>query len=369
LFFGASSLAITAWAQPGGISTGGNSQRPINFHGRVALADGRALPEKARIELVCQAQHQFQGRTDLKGGFNIQLGLDRYQGASDASISSPAAGTGFGGQLSTGRTINQVDGMSIVALIGCNLEASLPGYRSDIYDVSRVRVGDVNTDVGTLFLHELTRSPETVVSATSMAVPKDARRALDKAREEIANSQPAEAEKELGIAVQAYPKYAEAWQELGSLLQSRNKNADARRAYLKSKEADPKFPKPYLSLARLSTTEHKWQDALDNSAALLNLSPSDYPEGYYYHAAACYNLGDYDKAFTSAQQAVRLDAVHATPLAEELLGLLYSKKGDYKSAAEQYRRYLEHVPAATNVDAVKALLAEAETRAARNARN
>jgi hypothetical protein len=43
------------------------------------------------------------------------------------------------------------------------------------------------------------------------------------------------------------------------------------------------------------------------------------------------------------------------------VGVILSSKGDYASAAEQFRNYLRHVPSATNVTAVKKMLAEAES--------
>jgi tetratricopeptide (TPR) repeat protein len=122
--------------------------------------------------------------------------------------------------------------------------------------------------------------------------------------------------------------------------------------------------KPDLSLVRQSAVEQKWQDVLDRSDAVLKLNPTEFPEAYYYRAVAHYNLEHLDQAFEDAQQAVKLDTAHTVPLAEQLLGVLFSMRGDHKSAAEQFRNYLQHVPPATNVTAVKALLAEAEQRAA-----
>ncbi|MBZ5586664.1 MAG: tetratricopeptide repeat protein, partial [Acidobacteriia bacterium] len=84
--------------------------------------------------------------------------------------------------------------------------------------------------------------------------------------------------------------------------------------------------------------------------------------GYYYNAVAQYNLRNYEKALKSALRAMELDPGHTVPLAEQLLGLLYSMQGDYKSAAQYYRAYIEHVPPTTNVDAIKARLAEAEAK-------
>ncbi len=356
-------IGSAALAQPGGITTGGSSQRPIIVRGRVALSDGGRLPEKVQIELLCNDQSQPQGRTDEEGNFSVELGARRFEGAGDASIGSAAAGAGFGGPLNDPAKVRtQVDGASIISLLGCSLRASLKGYISEHADVSRVRLGEP-ANVGTIVLRKIPGDQGSTVSATSLAAPRNARQSLEKAREQIARNRLAEAEKELARALQIYPKYAEAWQELGAVLSTQNRRAEARKAFQEAIASDSRFPKPYLSLALLSATERNWKDALENSEALAKIAPNEYPQGYYYGAVAQYNLQNYEKAAASALRAVELDPGHTVPLAEQLLGVLYSMKGDYKAAAQYYRAYLEHVPPNTNVEAVKTRLAEAEAKA------
>jgi len=352
-----SSLAL---AQAGGITTGGASQRPIFVNGVVVMEGGGVPPAKVGIELLCQGQSQPQGKTDEKGAFQIQLGLNRYQSEGDASAGSASPAPGFGGALK-GQT--QVDGMSVMALMGCSLRAVLAGYRSDLADLSRVHVGDT-TNLGTIVLHPLVATKEFATTINSLAAPKNASSALDKAREHIARQRVDDAEKELRKAIRLYPRYAEDWQELGSVLQSQKKNDEARKAYLESTACDPQYSKPYLSLARLSAIEKDWQDALKNSELFLKLEPSTSPQAYYYSAVAYYNLNHPDKALEYAQKSMSLDAHHTVPLAEQLLGVICLDKGDDKSAVEHLRNYLSQVPPTTNVNAVKAMLAEAEKRLA-----
>ncbi len=342
----------------GGITTGGNTQRPIYVSGVVVMDDGRLPEGKVDIQLVCQSQVQPQGRADADGKFSVELGRDRHIGSSDASIGSTAGGAGFGGALS-GQT--QVDGASIMSLMGCSLRASLKGYRSDLFDLSRVRAGEP-VDAGRLVLHSLAASKDLTVSATTLKAPKDAQKSLQKGREAIAARKPDDAEKALRKAVETYPEYAEAWQELGTLLQGQNKPVEAREAFLKAIAGDSTYAKPYLSLARLSATEKNWQETADRASALIQMSPNAYPQAYYYHAVAEYNLGDKDKALESARRAVELDAQHSVPLAEQLSGVIYADKGEFRAAAEQFRNYMQHVPPGSNVEAVKALLTEVEKR-------
>jgi tetratricopeptide (TPR) repeat protein len=219
--------------------------------------------------------------------------------------------------------------------------------------------------VGALYLHSIAKAMESTVSVSSLNAPKDAQKSLEKARGYADKRQFAEAEAELKTAVTIYPKYAEAWQEMGGVLQAQRKNEQARQAYLQAEASDPSYPKPFLSLALLASQERNWQDALTNAAALIKLDAKAYPQAYYYSAVAYYNLPDSAKAFENARLAVELDTRHATPLAEKLLGLIYFERGDYKAAAEQYRNCIEHMGDSTGADAVKTLLTQATERAAK----
>ena len=339
------------------------AQGAVFVRGNVLLADGQPPPDKVEIELVCQAQVQPQGKTDSKGGFVLELGADRSQGSGSASASKPP-GAALGGALS-GQS--QAPGGSVMSLMGCSLRGALRGYVSESADLSRVRAGDTN-DVGTIILRPLADAPGGTVSVTSLNAPTDARKAFRNAQEHVAARRPAQAEKELAKAVQFYPQYAEAWQELGSVLLTLNRPAEARKAFLQSIASDAIFARPYLSLTRLSAVEKNWEDVVEKAGALLKLNSQESAQAFYYRAVAHYNLDHNDKAFDDAQQAVELDTAHTVPLAEQLLGVLFSMRGDHKAAAEQYRNYIQHVPATTNVTAVKALLAEAESRAAQGGR-
>jgi len=358
--------ASAAWGQGHGMTTGGSSQQPMNVSGKFLMEDGSPPDRRIEVQILCPPDIQTEGRTAPDGSFDVELGYERYDGAQDASTSTAASKTGFGGQLSVGRTYQQVDGAAVVALMGCFLKADMPGYQSDQYDLGKLRAGDVNTKVGTLFLHPFV-GEAAEASVTSREAPKAAQKSLLKGRDYVFQRQLPAAEAELKKAVGAYPQYAEAWNDLGGVLETEHKTLEARNAYLEAISCDPKFPRPYLNLARLSATEKKWGDAVERSAALAAFSPEAFPEGYYYNAVAQYNLGQDEKAFESAMKAVKLDVHHTLPLAEQLLAILYQMRGDYKSAGEQYRNYLRDAPSGTNVNGAKARLAEVEKHLAAEA--
>src|SRR5204863_8182902 len=87
-------------------------------------------------------------------------------------------------------------------LMNCDLRANLPGYRSDVVNLAGHRMFD-NPDVGTIILHRLGNVEGNTISATSLAAPKDAKKAYEKGKEALKKKKPADAEKEFQKAVEA----------------------------------------------------------------------------------------------------------------------------------------------------------------------
>lgn len=342
-------------------------QRPIFLSGKVMLEDGTPPPEPVVIERVCNGNPRPEGYTDSKGRFSFQLGQNQHMMA-DASVSNGPDGFdngGFGGQQrggsspfggpGGGRQITERD------LMGCELRATLAGYRSEVVNLAGRRMMD-NPDVGTIILRRLAGVEGFTTSMTTVSAPKDARKSYEKSRELLKKKKVAEAQKELEKAVGVYPKYAVAWFDLGRVHQESNRLAEAKDAYGKAIEADNKYVNPYLQLAVLAAGEQKWQEVSDHSGRVIKLNPVDFPQAFFYHSVANYNLQKYDEAEKSAQEAVKLDTRHRIPKAQHLLGMLLAMKDDYKGAAEHMRGYLQFAPQAQDADVVRKQLTDIEQR-------
>ena len=235
----------------------------------------------------------------------------------------------------------------------------LAGFRSDVVNLSGRRLFD-NPDVGTVVLHRRSNVEGTTVSATTLMAPKDARKAYDKAREAARKGKTNDAERELDKAVAAYPQFAEAWSSLGVIHEENREMADARRCFSQALAADPKLVTPYLHLARFSLADKNWQDVAATTNRLIKLDPYDFPEAYFYNAAADYNLHKFDAAHASALEAQKLDTAHKFPKVEHLLGLILYQKKDYAGAIEQLHKYLLLSPDSPDVSEVKHQLADLE---------
>ncbi len=333
-------------------------QRPIFLSGRVVLEDGTPPPEPVVIERICNGQPRPEAYTDSRGRFSFQLGQNTTLMA-DASVNSAADPLGDPMRRGQGTGFGQTRAITERDLIGCELRAVLPGYRSDLIPLAGRRLMD-NPDVGTIVLRRLGKVDGTVISATTLNAPKDARKAYEKALEAVRKKKFDEARKQLQRAVELYPQYAVAWYELGRLYQQENNREKAREAYGKALEADAKFMKPYLQLALLSAQERNWQELADTTDRLLKLDPFDYPLAYFFNSVANFNLRKLEAAERSAREGIKLDERNQIPKMRHLLGVILANKQDYAGAAELLRTYLPHATNPEESDLVRKQLAEIE---------
>src|SRR5436190_17539969 len=134
-------------------------QRPIFLSGKVMLDSGGAPPDAVTIERVCNGNPRAEAYTDSKGHFSFQLGQNLGV-MQDASMSSshdmgfPGMGNAGGGGNSRNAPFGQSGGFSERDLMGCEIRASLAGYRSDVVTLSGRRMFD-NPDIGVIILHRL----------------------------------------------------------------------------------------------------------------------------------------------------------------------------------------------------------------------
>lgn len=355
-------LAQVATAQRGGSSgSAGTSSRtvspprtptapdtslqPVFVSGKVLLQGGGVLPEPVAIERVCNSVSRREGYTDTKGQFEFQLGQNTtFQDASESDTRVTPASTPRPGSSASRRPLD---------LTGCELRAVLAGYQSSVV-VLRLTGGDTwQYEVGTIFLKRLGNAPGTTISVTSMAAPKDAMRAYEKAQK-IKTEKPEEAEKQLKKAVEIYPQFAAAWTLLGDIHRQRNEFDAARTDYTAAAAADPQFVNPAYGLTIIAMQEKKWEEAIRLSDQVLKLNAGAFPLAYFFSAAANYNLQKFEAAEDSARKFKALDTQHAHPDVCLLLSYVLSRKQDYAGAAREIRDYLAVAPNSPDAEQLKA---------------
>ena len=197
-------------------------------------------------------------------------------------------------------------------------------------------------DLGTITLERLAKVEGSFLSVVSLAAPKKARKEFTKALKLSKKGKGDEAESRLLSAVEIYPKYASAWNNLGEIYQRKNQLEKASDAYSRAVKADPKYTVPYLHLTQIHITKGRYQEVIETSKILLKLDPT-LGIAHHHQAVAYYSLTQYG----AAEKAVRaaLKSLHKPPtISHLLLGDLLARKGTFVEAAEELHLFLKAEP-------------------------
>jgi len=292
---------------------------PIILHGKVVMADGSPPPIIVGIERVC----------------------------SDHLGSAPGPLTNKKGEFIWRMDIDPLETRD------CQIRATHAGYTSSAVEVSGIDTTHTTYDLPPIVVNASVADAYAIM-INENAIPGRARKDWDAAMKALDVPDMAEAARHLEAAVAASPKFPQAWHALGVVDERLKKQTEARAAYEHAIETDPKLLPPYVTLARVCIKLKDWEGAEKASAALLKVdSKHSYPEIYLHQAVALYGLKDYGGAEASVQEAIKLDESHKRPRAEYVLGRILEAKGDTNGAKEHIAKYLQLVPAPSDVELVK----------------
>ncbi|HEX5325003.1 MAG TPA: tetratricopeptide repeat protein [Capsulimonadaceae bacterium] len=310
----------------------------MTFTGRVAVQDAMFPWDPIPVVVTCNGAVRYRTEADAKGAFTIQ-----GQATSSELV----------------RTAAELRQVTASQLIGCDISADVPGFKSTSLHIANQNIMD-NPDLGTITIRPENDSPGTSNSATTTTASKDALKKFDKARAEVLSNNNNAAEHDLQKAVQTDPKFADAWYQLGKLQQLKGDNQDALASYQKAAAADPKFISPYEPIAELSAMQKKWQDVADATAAALKLDPTGTPQLWYFDALGNLNLGKSEIAEASARKSLAMDPQHLAPNTEQLLAVMLANKGEYAEALKHLQNSLTYMKPGPNADLVKQQIAQLE---------
>ena len=314
--------------------------------GKVLLDDGAELTEPAAIQLICRGDHHTRTYTDRHGGFSFQLGDPSPSAIADLSDASASSMT-RDAAVREQRNWRE-----------CQLQAVLAGFSSEIVELSSRMNSMESTDVGKLMLHRLQQVEGSSISVTSALAPGDARKALEKARDEEKKGKLDESQRLLQKAVQIYPKYASAWFELGQVQMLKKDPISAKASFEQSVAADPKYVNPYNRLAQLAFEAKQWPQVIEITNKLLALNSVDFPIAYFFNSVANYYSNNLDAAEKSARQGIKVDDGHQVDKLYYVLGMVLLQKRDYAHASAAMEQYLHLAKQPAEVDQAKKQLEE-----------
>ena len=311
--------------------------------GNVQLDDGTPPPGSVVIQRLCGSMTRDEAWTDRKGHFSFQVGGGQSMMA-DASLDA-SGNTGKGltavqlqaGGMPTGEF------ESAKSLVGCDLRAQMPGYKSDIVHLDNLG-SSPSRNVGIVRLHRMGNSPGLTVSATTMAAPKEAAKLYDQGTREVAKRHFKAALDDFSRAVAAYPNYAIAWVALGLVNEQLHDFSGAVEAYTKARHADAKLLQPCERLSLLADAAESWSESAKYTAEWIHLDPVDYPGAYLLNAVANIRLNRLDEAEHSAREGLRLDQANHFPRLHYVLGYVLAAKNQLSEAVTRFHEYLALAP-------------------------
>jgi tetratricopeptide (TPR) repeat protein len=336
------------------------------LRGHVATHDGTPVPNDVLIERLCNNRVRQEVYASSGGDFSMQLGSRADTFA--AGSADPISPYGVASK-------DSVMGISKHELTNCELRASASGFRSEVISLLNLDTFGGNVDVGVIVVRRSAKIKSMTLSATPYKAPKDARRAYEKGLQAVEKGKLADARRYFETAVEIHPSFADAWFQLGTVLQKANEKDAARKAYTQATTIDTRFLLPYLSLAAMAYQTRNWTEVLTltghildldplNRAAvssyILDLDPLNYADAYFYNAVANYNLNKIEDAEKSGLKAEHLDLRTHFPQLHLLLAEIFSRKSNYALAIAQIQTYLALVPHAQDADQAREQLAKLE---------
>lgn len=296
--------------------------------GKVVLDEGTPLSESAEIQTICKGQKRTETHTDSHGNFSLQFG-------------SSVPSSEYGYDADSGGMKAPMGRPERRDLAGCELQASLAGFRSESITLDgRVSQSD-NVDIGRIVLHRLQNVEGLTISATTAMAPDPARKAWQKGRKQAQQGKWEDAQESLKKAVGLYPNFAAAWFDLGEI-QLNTDSALARHSFEQAIAADSKYIKPYLGLAQLAMRSRNWVELTLASEKILALNPFSFPDVWFWDGMGHYNLQDFAAAEKSARRGVEIDTEHRVPNLEYLLAMALVAKKNYSEASQHLRAFLSH---------------------------
>ncbi len=306
----------------------------LTFTGSVVTGNGQLPWDPIPVVVTCDGKTGYNTETDPKGRFQIVA-------APKGSEVSPQPGPKL---------------LTPAQLIGCNVHATLEGYKSTTVTIANRDLTD-NSDIGTIKLDIDERAQGYAMSPTTASAPKDAKKAFDKARADASDNHLDNAKKDLEKAVKIDPQFAEAWYQLGKIYEVQQPQ-DAFDAFSKAAAADPQFSPVYEHLALSAAQQKKWQETVDASNKALQLDPAGTPQIWYFNALGNANVGNKDAAEKAAETSLAMDPGHVAPNTEQLLAVILASKGDFAGALQHLQNCLTYTPPGPNADLIKQQIAQ-----------
>lgn len=200
------------------------------------------------------------------------------------------------------------------------------------------------------------------ITATELdaAIPPKARKEFDRATDAGRDGKVAEAIAHLRKAIEYFPNYLQAHNDLGTQLLAQNKLEEAEVEFRKGIAIDAKAFNPHLNLGIVLVQQKRFKEATETLKETVAIDPSAAPARLYY-GEALVGIADLEAAIREFTAAHELGGKEYS-IALFRLGLLHSKMGQRQKAVDAFESYINEAPTDPNVAEARRLLASLRSR-------
>ena len=315
LFLGVGS----AQSLPGTPTTTGGGNGTGSIRGRVVLPSGTAINQSVKVNLlnlrgtrdttISDNLGQFEFRGLIAGEYTVEVEADKLK-------FEPAT-----------LHVTVLRGLPSVVTVSLTEKSTGDKKSSDV-----ISVGEIGADV-----------------------PDKARKEFERASKASQSGQVDESIEHLRKAIELYPKFLKAHNDLGALLLEQGKLDEAAAELRQAIEIDPKAFNPYLNLGIALVRLKTYSEAAEILTKALSLN-SDQPAAKLYLGIALMHNNDPGGAMRELTGAYELGGADYS-IALFYLGEVLMQTGERTRARQAFEAYLNSGPNAANAAQARKLIA------------
>jgi tetratricopeptide (TPR) repeat protein len=268
-----------------------------------------------------------------------------------------------GGTLSTSSTNSEgVADMTISHAGNYKVEVSGPGVETTASDPFSILKWDmshqeiVHVRLKGSAAENSTPTGSSMASANNLAVPKDAEKEFDAGVSSMRASDWKGAQAHFQKAIDKYPRFDSAYDNLGMAKQNGGDMAGAKEAYQKALELNDHNADAQRNMGRVYESEKNWPAAEEILTKSLSIEPNN-AGSLTLLSIAELEQGKLNEAITHAGRVHSLDH-KSYAMAHLVLARAYEMKGEKSNAIAQYQLFLSEEPNGPRSEAAKKRLAK-----------
>lgn len=203
--------------------------------------------------------------------------------------------------------------------------------------------------------------PPVVGTVFAQAVPSAAEKEYLSAVTSISKGEREPAIEKLNRAIQLFPTYFVALQQLGFLYIDNEKDKLALEPFMKALQVNPKSAQCHLGLGMAYVNLDRPEEAIKELNEALALDRRDF-RSYLYLGIALKDTGKLDQAEKSLKEAYSLGGATQARTAHLYLASIYSTRKEYQKAIAELETYLRENPKAPNASQIREAIAKMKAK-------